>query len=35
MKEFEGETADHSIFGNYDIYRIVSREDAALRGRTH
>lgn len=35
MKEFEGETADYSIFGNYDIYRIVSREDAALRGRTH
>ena len=32
LKEFEGETADHSIFGNYDVYRIVARGDVT-RGR--
>ena len=32
LKEFEGETADHNIFGNYDVYRIVARGDAS-RGR--
>ena len=32
LKEFEGDTADHSIFGNYDVYRIVGRGDAS-RGR--
>ena len=32
LKEFEGETADHSIFDNYDVYRIVNRPDVT-RGR--
>jgi len=32
MKEFEGDTADWSIFGNYDTYRIVARGDAERRG---
>ena len=32
LKEFEGDTADHSIFGNWDVYRIVARPDAARRG---
>ena len=32
IKEFEGDTADHSIFGNYDVFRIVSRADAQRRG---
>jgi|2_EtaG_2_1085320.scaffolds.fasta_scaffold07792_2 hypothetical protein len=31
LKEFEGDTADHSIFGNWDILRIVSRPDAERR----
>ena len=31
LKEFEGETADYSIFGNYDVYRIVARQDAERR----
>jgi predicted Rdx family selenoprotein len=25
LKEFEGDTAGHSIFGNYDVYRTVDR----------
>jgi len=33
LKEFEGDTADHSIFANYDTYRIVNRADAS-RGIT-
>jgi hypothetical protein len=28
MKEFEMDTADYSIFGNYDTLRIVNRGDA-------
>ena len=32
LKEFEGDTADHSIFGSYDIFRIVSRGDTVWRG---
>ena len=32
LKEFEGETADHTIFGNYDVYRIVSRGDTSRGG---
>ena len=31
LKEFEGDTADHSVFDNYDVFRIVSRPDA-MRG---
>jgi len=31
LKEFESDTAEHSIFDNYDIFRIVSRQDAARR----
>lgn len=33
LKEFEGDTADHSIFNNYDTYRIISRPDA-MNGRS-
>lgn len=28
LKEFQSDTADHSIFDNFDIYRIVARPDA-------
>jgi hypothetical protein len=28
MKEFEMDTSDHTIFENYDIFRIVARGDA-------
>jgi len=28
LKEFQSDTADHSIFDHYDIYRIVARPDA-------
>ena len=31
LKEFEGDTADHSIFSNYDIFRIINRPDAQRR----
>ena len=31
LKEFEGDTADTSIFDNYDIYRIVARTDVTGR----
>lgn len=31
LKEFEGDTADTSIFDNYDIYRIVARTDTTGR----
>jgi len=31
LKEFEGDTADHSIFDNYDVFRIVNRPDAERR----
>ena len=31
LKEFEGDTADHSVFENYDVFRIVNRPDA-MRG---
>tara|TARA_Y100001973_G_scaffold40101_1_gene60035 strand:- start:10284 stop:10910 length:627 start_codon:yes stop_codon:yes gene_type:complete len=34
LKEFEGDTADHSIFNNYDTYRIISRPDA-MNGRSY
>lgn len=33
LKEFQSDTADHSIFDHYDIYRIVARPDA-IRTRT-
>ena len=32
LKEFEADTADHSIFNNYDVARIVSRPDATRGG---
>lgn len=25
LKKYEGETADHSIFDNYDVYRVIDR----------
>lgn len=31
LKEFEGETADHSIFQNYDVYRVIDRGSVANR----
>ena len=33
LKEFQSDTADHSIFDHYDMYRIVARPDA-IRTRT-
>ena len=32
LKEFEGETADHSIFNNDDVFRIVARPTTDRRG---
>ena len=32
LKEFEGETGDHSIFGSYDVFRVIARADADRRG---
>ena len=32
LKEFEGETGDHSIYGNYDVFRIIARGDASRSG---
>lgn len=31
LKEFEGDTADHSIFGSWDVFRVISRPDAERR----
>tara|TARA_R100001015_G_scaffold3089_1_gene1032 strand:+ start:18135 stop:18755 length:621 start_codon:yes stop_codon:yes gene_type:complete len=31
LKEFEMDTADHSIFGNYDVFNIIDRPSAARR----
>ena len=33
LKDMEGDTADHSIFNNYDVYRIIDRPNA-LRSNT-
>ena len=33
LKEHEGDTADHSIFDNYDVYRVIDRP-TALRSNT-
>ena len=33
LKEHNGDTADHSIFDNYDVYRVIDRP-SALRGRS-
>lgn len=32
LKEFEGDTADHSVFDNFDVFRIVNRPDALGHG---
>jgi len=32
LKEFEGDTADHSIFNNDDVFRIVARPTTDRRG---
>tara|TARA_Y100000593_G_C4312020_1_gene338888 strand:+ start:1542 stop:2156 length:615 start_codon:yes stop_codon:yes gene_type:complete len=31
LREFEGETANHSIFGHYDVYRTIDRGSVANR----
>lgn len=32
LKEFEGDTADYSVFDNYDVFNIVNRPNTARRG---
>ena len=31
LKEFEGDTAGHSIFGHYDVYRTIDRDSVSNR----
>ena len=31
LKEFEGDTAGHSIFGHYDVYRTINRDSVSDR----
>ena len=31
LREYEMDTADYSIFDNYDVYRVVDRDDVVRR----